>query len=98
MVSTGSEDITEVWEVGIIRQGRGEVGVLQDALLSHPATTRPLPMLTSRSVTHPLILQSAPRFFFWSLSLVFLVTHSGGQTRQNPREGGGGENRRESLL
>lgn len=73
MVSTGSEDITEVWEVGIIRQGRGEVGVLQDALLSHPATTHPLPVLPSRSVTHPLIFQSAPSFFsgpshwfFWS--------------------------------
>lgn len=47
MVSTGSEDIIEVWEVGIICQGRG--GVLQDALLSHPATTRPLPVLPSLS-------------------------------------------------
>lgn len=66
MVSTGSEDIIEVWEVGIICQGRGgEVGVLQDALLSHPATTRPPPRVAvARSVTHPLIFQSAPRFLF----------------------------------
>lgn len=89
MVSTASEDITEVWEVGIIRQGRGEVGVLQDALLSHPATTRPLPVLPSRLVTHPLIFQSAPRFFF----LVPLIGFSGHPLRwANPSEsqGGGG--------
>lgn len=47
MVRTGSRDIIEVWEVGIICLGRGLVGVLQDALLSHPATARPLPVSSS---------------------------------------------------
>lgn len=65
------------------------MGVLQDALLSHPATTRPLPVLPSWLVTHPLIFQSAPRFF----SLVPLIGFSGHPLRwANPSEsqGGGG--------
>lgn len=65
MVSTGSGDIMEVREVGIICQGRGEVGVLQDALLSHPATARPLPVLP-HTVTHPLISQSVSFLVFFS--------------------------------
>lgn len=78
------------------------MGVLQDALLSHPATTRPLPVLPSRSVTHPLIFQSAPRFFFSGPSHWFFwsPTQVGKPVRIPGRRGGvkTGESRFSKLL
>lgn len=54
----------------------------------------------ARSVTHPLISQSVSSFFLLRcLSLVFLTTHSGGQTHQDAgEEVETGENRSSKLL
>lgn len=89
MVRTGSGDIIEVWEVGIICQGR--VGWWGSFKMPFSLTRQPLApsLCCARSLGDSPSYFSVCLVFFpllWSLSLVLLVTHSGRQTRQNAGE------------